>query len=146
MGSARVSERIEAPASEVWNLVRWDNESALIDSGAFARVVYEERRPIAGATRALHPADGAPVRERLTSVDAARLSYVYSVIDPGPMPLQEYVGQACVEPEGERACRLTVSCTFTPRGISDEEWVAIYHAIQQRLIAYLRERTSRPAA
>ncbi|HYC01508.1 MAG TPA: SRPBCC family protein [Candidatus Limnocylindrales bacterium] len=140
MGGARLSQRIGAPAAQVWNLVRWENEAALVESGAFVRVEYDERRAVAGATRALVCADGAAVRERLESVFADEMRYVYRVVEPGPMPLDEYVGEACVEAVDDDSCRLTVSCTFETSGVTDEEWAALYASIQARLFAFLRQK------
>jgi len=138
MGRAAWCERLDAPASAVWNLVRWDNEAALIESGAFARVEYEERRPLPGATRWLHPHEGPPIRELLETIDGAEMRYSYRLLDPGPMPLRQYVGEVAIDSEDQSHCRLSVACTFETLGISEAQWIEAYEAMQKRLFEFLR--------
>jgi hypothetical protein len=122
----------------VWEWVRWENMERYVDAGIFARVVYDQRRAIPGATRNLHFPAGPPVRERLESVDERQRRYSYSLIDPGPVPVRDYVGEVRIEPDGDDASWIHVASTCTPVGVSEEEWARTYAAMQEGLFTALR--------
>ena len=93
MVAAEVVTRFAAPAARIWDFVRWENMEQYVSAGLFARVVYDERRAIVGATRRLFFHDGPPVHERLEIVAASDYHYAYRLIDSGPLPVTDYVGQ-----------------------------------------------------
>lgn len=140
MGSAELVARIAAPADKVWQYVRWENMDLYVDAGFFRRVDYDERRALVGATRSLYLDDGPPMRERIEAIEERDFHYVYRIIDSGPMPVTDYVGQVRITPAGPDACAIKVACTFSPVGIDDAEWVRIYLDIQTRLFAFIRSR------
>ena len=138
MPRAEVTAHIGAPARAVWEYVRWENADVLERAGFFGRVEYGERRAIPGAERTLYTPNGEAVRERLESVEPSEFRYVYRLVDPGPMPLREYVGEVRVVAEGDDRCRITVSSTFTPAGITETAWRERYEELEQALFAYIR--------
>jgi hypothetical protein len=140
VGSAELVARIAAPAARVWEYVRWERMDVYVEAGFFHRVDYDERRAIVGATRSLYVDDGPPVRERIEAIDERAFHYVYRLIDSGPMPVTDYVGQVRITPAGPDACVIKVGCTFSPVGIDDVEWTQIYLDIQDRLFEFIRSR------
>lgn len=137
---ARVEAEIAAPAAAVWDIFRWDNLDAAVASGLFADIVYEERRPIPGATRIIHLTTGGTVRERLEAYDGDGLGYRYTVLNLDEFPLAEYLGGVSVTPLGEDRSRLVFACEFVPRGITADEWRSLYTAMQQEFMAFARDR------
>jgi hypothetical protein len=142
MVTAQVTADFDAPAERVWEFVRWENMERYVAAGMFARVVYDERRAIAGATRSLFLHEGPPVRERLETIEADAYHYVYRLIDCGPMPVTDYVGDVRITPTGSCGCRLTVTSTCEPVGVSEAEWVGMYTALQNQLFDHIRAGTS----
>src|SRR6185369_12403602 len=135
--TAEVVARFEAPAVRVWEYVRWENLEQYVEGGYFSGVVYDERRAVAGATRTLSFPEGPPCRERLEVIDEADHHYVYRLIDSGPMPVMDYVGDVRITPAGPDACCLKVSSTCSPVGIENAEWVKLYTELQTALFEYI---------
>jgi len=140
---AAVAVRMGAAAERVWPFLRWDNLEVMLPGGFFAAVDYEERRPVAGATRTITLGDGRKIRERLEAVSEPDMAYAYRVIDLADFPLAEYVGHVRVTPAGAAACNLRFACEFTPLGITAGEWREIYAAMQQANIDFIRAQTER---
>ncbi len=143
MVTAELTIRIAASAATVWEYVRWERMDVYVEAGFFRAVDYDERRAIVGATRSLHLAEGPPVRERIEAIDAD-FHYVYRLIDSGPMPVTDYVGEVRVTPAGPDACCIKVASRCSPVGISDAEWVRIYTDLETRLFDFIKARCERP--
>lgn len=141
---AVVTARIAAPAERVWPFLRWESLELMLPGGFFQHVAYDERRPIAGATRTITLGDGRKIRERLETIVAADLAYSYRIIDTADFPLAEYVGDVRVTPAGREACSLRFACAFTPLGISADAWRAIYTDMQNANIDFIRAQVERP--
>jgi hypothetical protein len=62
---------------------------------------------------------------------------VYRLIDTGPMPVVDYVGQVRITPAGPDACHVKVASTCSPVAISDEEWVRMYTDMQTGLLDFI---------
>lgn len=142
IASAWHAERLNAPASKVWRFLAWENLELMIPSGFLSRVEYDQRRPIVGAARSVWLADGRRIRERLESLPehAGDFAYDYRIIDTADFPLAEYRGSVRLTPAGDDACSLRFACSFTPLGISIEEWQAIYVDMQKQQIAFIRSQ------
>lgn len=140
---ASVDAQISAPAKAVWDFLRWDNLESMLPSGLFAGVDYDERRPVAGATRSVRLPDGRTIRERLERVDPVDLAFDYRVIDLADFPLAEYDGQVRVEAVTPASCKLHFACQFEPLGISADEWRSIYSDMQDAYIAFIRSSVER---
>ena len=144
MVTAELVEHIAAPAAAVWEYVRWERMDVYVEAGFFRGVDYDERRAIVGATRSLQLDDGPPVRERIEAIDARDFHYVYRLIDSGPMPVTDYVGEVRVTPAGPDACCIKVTSRCSPVGISDAEWVRMYTDLETRLFDFIKARCERP--
>jgi hypothetical protein len=143
MVTAELIARIAAPAAAVWEYVRWERTDVYVEAGFFRRVEYDERRAIVGATRSLHLMDGAAVRERIEAIDARDFHYVYRLIDSGPMPVTDYVGEVRVTPAGPDACCIKVMSRCSPVGITDAEWLRMYTDLETRLFDFIKARCER---
>lgn len=141
-GRAFHAERIDAPAAAVWRFLDWPNLELMIPSGFITRVVYDERRPVIGATRRVWFADGRSVRERLESLPDHPGDYAfdYRIVDTGDFPIADYVGSVRLTPAGDAACSLRFSARFTTLGMSVEEWTSIYVEMQKKQIAFIRNQ------
>lgn len=137
MVTAEVVARFEVSAERVWEYVRWENMEQYVDGGYFSGVVYDERRAVVGATRSLCFPEGPPVRERLEAIDERDHHYVYRLIDSGPMPVTDYVGEVRITPAGPDACCLKVTATCSPVGIDKAEWLKLYTELQTALFEYI---------
>ncbi|MBI1210323.1 MAG: hypothetical protein GC190_02575 [Alphaproteobacteria bacterium] len=135
---ATVAARLAAPAERVWPFLRWESLETMLPGGFFKRVDYDERRPVAGATRTITLGDGRTIRERLETISAADLAYSYRLIDTADFPLAEYVGHVRVTPAGAKACSIRFACEFTPLGITAAQWREIYGGMQEANISFIR--------
>ena len=140
MVAAELVRRIAAPAAVVWEYVRWERMDQYVDAGFFRAVEYDERRAVVGATRSLHLADGPPVRERIEAIAEGDFHYIYRLIDSGPLPVTDYVGQVRITPAGPDACVVKVASTCSPVGITEDEWVRMYTEMQTGLLDYVAAR------
>ncbi|GAA0520907.1 polyketide cyclase [Saccharopolyspora subtropica] len=115
MAKSYASAVIEAPAEQVWQVVRdfdglprWHPAitASEIEDGAAADTV--------GCVRHLTLADGGVVREQLVSLDDADRSYTYDIVE-SPFPVRSYRATIRVRP-------------ITDTGHSFVEWYAHYDA------------------
>ena len=75
-----------------------------------------------GSTRVLTLQDGAQVTERLDEYDAAGKSYTYTITEPGPLPVSNYVSSISVRDNGGGSSTVTWESNFdTPNGVTDED-------------------------
>jgi hypothetical protein len=131
--------RIAAPATAVWGtLGDWSNSSIGKD--------FVERAVISGAgvgaTRIFFlPArsGGGSVTERLDAIDNKRMTYTYSLVDAGPLPVSEYAGHWAVKPIGPEAAEITFHCRFIPRDIDPMKAAQIFIGNQDHVFARLDE-------
>lgn len=133
MASVKVSERIEAPAGAVWDLVR--------DFGGVQRYAKEIQACTVegegvGAVRTLSMG-ALQLRERLEAFDDARRRLQYSII-AGPLPLADYLATIQVSEDGD-ACRVDWSSTFEPKGIAEPQAQAMVEGIYRSGLAGIRK-------
>jgi hypothetical protein len=87
--SFTVDETIEGDLDAVWALVEdFDNVPNWHPQVADSKIENGSGRE-AGAIRAIHLADGTPLRETLRAISAQDRSYTYSVIE-APLPIENH--------------------------------------------------------
>jgi hypothetical protein len=139
MTHAEHVEKIEAAAEAVWPFLQWENLERMKPGGFFEAVDYEERRPVPGAKRRIRLAGGAVLEERLESVDEDAFHLVYRMLDTGPFPIADYLGEVRLSKAGPASCFIRFASTCTPHGLSEEDWRAEYRAMQTANVAYIRK-------
>lgn len=149
MGHARVVRRFEAPATAVWDLVSWRGMARLARAGLFEAIEFEQEETIAGATKRLHLASGAALRERLEWLDETGHGYGYRIIDGGDLPVTDYVGTVRVTHAGPDACTLLIRCEFAGVSVGDEDfqrqWQIMETSVLDAVAARLAEDAPTPA-
>ena len=136
MAAVSISERIAAPASEVWAAIR--DFGAISDWLPVAEASEADGEGV-GAVRTLALAGGASARERLEALDDAARSYTYTVID-STLPMTGYRATITVSEAGPQACMLDWSSTFEPVGVSDEDMTAQIEGSYRGGVESLRSR------
>jgi hypothetical protein len=129
-----VSERIEAPADRVWNLIgdfnlvrRWVpsvEHSTKMGDGI-------------GAERTLLISGGARIIERLDAHDDAQRITTYSYV-AGPLPVKAYTTTLRVNPDGDDACTVVWSSHIEPDGLPPEQLDRLYRELYRAGIANIR--------
>lgn len=124
MASAKVSERVEASAERVWGLL---GDFGGIDrfSDAIEKCTVEGEG--VGARRTLSMGAISLV-ERLEAFDGPGRRLQYSIVE-GPLPMENYLATIEVREDGTDACTVDWSGSFDPKGISDEQAVAMVEGI-----------------
>lgn len=138
MAIVTVTQRIEAPAEAVWNLISWHGVGQLAGGALFKKIVFFGDSLEVGITKQLHLAEGLPVLERLESFDAADRTYRYRVIDSGSLPVTDYAGYVRVTPCGPEACHVKIECSYTGVEVSDAEWHRLWTKMELGLIDEVR--------
>lgn len=142
MVNAEHVERIEAPASAVWEYIRWKNLEHMLSGGFFAAVTYEERRAVPGAKRRITLADGASLLERLEATDPDGIHLVYRMLDTGPFPIADHEGSVRISMAGPNASFVRFASKGSPIGLIDEEGRAQYAQMQAANVAFIRTQVS----
>lgn len=137
MAIVTVAERVDLPASQVWDHISWHGVARL-EGGLFKRIEFFGDRPDIGVTKRLHLAEGPPVTERLEAFDADDRAYRYRVIDEGPLSVTDYRGSVRVTPCGPDACHVTIECRYTPVSVTAEQWAETWTAMERGLIDEIR--------
>ncbi len=109
MTTAKVEQRIEAPAEKVWPLVSWQGIAGIAEQSV-GKMVFEGDG--IGATRVITMPNGATIVETLEENDEGR-AYKYSLADNPGMPWSNYIGQVILTPDGAEACVLVFQSDFT---------------------------------
>ena len=108
---------INASADKVWKTISDFNGIPKYCS-AFSNSTMEGSG--VGAVRTLTTQDGAQIVERLESLDEKARSLRYAIVT-SPLPLEGYVSTMKLKDLGEGQCELDWSCTFQPKGASEDE-------------------------
>jgi hypothetical protein len=98
MTKVYVSSVIDAPAADVWRVVRDFN--ALPDWTPFAvesRIEQNQRADQVGCIRNFRLRDGGVIRERLLSLSDYDLSQSYAILE-SPMPVENYISTLSLTP------------------------------------------------
>ena len=109
MTKVYVSSVIDAPAADVWRVVRDFN--ALPDWTPFAvesRIEQNQRADQVGCISNFRLRDGGVIRERLLSLSDYDLSQSYAILE-SPMPVENYISIAVADADHRRQphlCRM----------------------------------------
>lgn len=138
MPTTEVTRTLEAPAEEVWRLVRAFGDLSWVPGKAKVEV----RGTGVGQVRIIDRPYGQ-VHEHLTSLDDDARSLTYIVPRGNPVPVTGYEARMTVSDDAGRG-RLTWSCEFEPDGVSEQEAARDierrYHAVIGVIEAYLTRR------
>jgi carbon monoxide dehydrogenase subunit G len=134
MVSVKVSERVEASAEKVWELLR-DFGGVQRFSPAIEKVTV--RGSGVGAVRTLQVPGGVSLEERLEAFDDGGRRLSYSIV-AGPIPVTGYLATIEVKDEG-KACRVDWSSQFEPKGISDEQARGMIEGVYKGGIAGIKK-------
>lgn len=134
MVSVKVSERVEAPAEQVWALFR-DFGGVQKFSAGIEKV--EVTGSGIGAVRTLSLPGGLSLQERLETFDDRGRRLQYAIV-AGPIPVTGYLATIEVKDEG-KACRVDWSSHFEPKGISDDQGRAMIEGVYKGGIAGVRK-------
>jgi hypothetical protein len=116
MASVKVSERVGASASAVWDLLGDFAGVQRFSSGIESCTVEGEG---VGAVRTLKMPGGLELQERLEALDAPGRRLQYAII-AGPLPLEHYLATIEVREDGD-GCVIDWSSTFDPKGVTEEQ-------------------------
>jgi hypothetical protein len=137
---ARVVRRFDAPATAVWEYVSWNGMVKLAGSGLFEKVEFEGGGTRIGSIKTLHIGQSLPIRERLEALDESGMSYVYRIVDNGPLPITNYRGEVRVTPCGPKACVLVIAHEFIAVGIDESEWIRSWQVMENGLLDQIQAR------
>jgi carbon monoxide dehydrogenase subunit G len=101
---------IAAPADDVWDLV-----SGFQSMDKWHPLIKSSKAKEGGRTRNLGLKNGGYVRERLLKYDHKARSLTYTITE-GTVPLTDYVSTISVKPKGKKACVVTWTGSYTPKG------------------------------
>jgi carbon monoxide dehydrogenase subunit G len=120
MASVKITDRIDAPADRVWDLVG-DFGGITRFARGFKSVTCEGQG--VGALRTITLPNDAQIVERCELLDAARRTLDYSIVS-GPMPVASYLARIQLFEDGD-ATRIEWSASFEPKGVPEAQAVAM---------------------
>jgi carbon monoxide dehydrogenase subunit G len=134
MASVKVTDRIEASADRVWELVRdfggiqrW---AAGIESVSVSGEGVGAVRTITMGTLSL--------QERLEALDDRSRTLSYSIVGDHPLPFGDYLATIRLAEDGD-GCQVDWSSTFTPRAGADAQAAGMVEGIYRGGIAGLKK-------
>ena len=137
MASVKVSDRINATAERVWDLVG--------DFGGIGRFSKGFKSVTCtgsgvGAIRTITLPNDTQMQERCELLDAAHRTLDYAII-AGPMPIANYLARIQLFEDGD-GTRIEWGSTFDPNGISEAQAVAMIEGVYKGGIAGLKKALS----
>jgi len=139
MGKAQVVRRFAVPAERLWELVSWRGMEKLSDGALFGTIVFEDDSDRPGATKWIGVGAGR-IRERLEWVDPVDFAYGYRIIDTGPLPITDYVGDLRITPAGPDSCVIVIRNSFVAVETDDESWAAEWQRMETGLLEEIAQR------
>jgi hypothetical protein len=116
MAEVQIERAVQAPATNVWEVLRDFGDISWIPPAGHVDV--EGEGP--GMRRLIHGSgDGPPVSERLVSVDEDTQTIVYVIDENNPLPTSGYRGTVTISGEGDTSAIRWVA-SFEPAGDADE--------------------------
>jgi hypothetical protein len=137
MPKVEFAARVEAPADVVWNCFRGPDRNRLA-IGTYAQAIQQEGEGV-GSIKTTVLLGGGVIKERFESIDEKERHWTYRVIDNGPLPFTDYIGEVRITPCGPDACAVKFQATFTPLGTDEGDGVSIYKSNCLKGIARLKE-------
>ena len=108
---------LDASPTEVWSFIGdFDRLDSWHPAVASSETVHERGDRI----RHLTLGDGSKIVERLDAQDDEGRSYTYTILEPGPLPVQNYQSTLSVTGDAT-ATTVTWSSEFEPRDLSEAE-------------------------
>lgn len=93
-----VSSVIDAPAADVWRIVRdFNGLPSWTPFVVESRIEQNMRADQVGCIRNFRMRDGGIIRERLLSLSDYDLSYSYAILE-SPMPVEDYIASLALTP------------------------------------------------
>jgi len=119
MATAELRVPIDASADTVWGVLAGPDVEKII-VGLYAKKAEFENE---GEDTILKTTllDGSVIREQIELIDNDNRCLKYRVVDPGPLPYENYRGQLQVIPIGSGACEAFFQCRYEPVGMSEAE-------------------------
>lgn len=134
MASVKISDRIEASADKVWDLV---GDFAGVQRFSAGLTSCTTEGAGVGAVRTLELASGAKLQERCELLDAARRTLDYSILS-GPLPIASYLARIQLFEDGD-GTRIEWSSSFEPKGITEAQGIAMIEGVYKGGIAGLKK-------
>ncbi len=137
MAEVKVSDQIAASATSVWALIRDFGDLSKWAAGIESCEVSGEG---IGAVRTLGLPGGGTLKERLEAFDEEARSFSYSMVEPIPLPLKNYLATVTLSEEGPDRCGIEWSSSFEPSGASEEQTVKMIQGIYLGGIASIKKK------
>jgi carbon monoxide dehydrogenase subunit G len=135
MASVKVTDRIEASADRVWDLVRDFGGIQRFAAGIESVSVTGQG---VGSVRTLTMPGGLTLQERLEALDERSRTLSYSIVGAHPLPFDEYLATIRLAEDGD-GCQIDWSSTFTPRAGADAQAAGMVEGIYRGGIAGLKK-------
>ena len=136
----RVTARIEAPASRVWEYLSWRGAARLRDVSLIESITLADDGQGIGSVRVLHLKDGSSISEYVADIDDAARWYVYRPTSLGSLPVTDYTGRLSVEEVGPDACIVCIQSRCIPVGTSVAAWQKAYTELETSVIEFVRRQ------
>ena len=141
MATTQVTRTLDTTPDALWRCVRAFGDL----SWAPGDLKVEVRGQGVGQVRIIDLPSGK-IHEQLTSLDDDARSLTYIAPVGNPVPVTDYEARMTVSEDAGKG-RLTWSCVFEPKGVSEEEAARDlqrrYTAVIKAIEAYLTRRTTR---
>jgi hypothetical protein len=126
---------INAPASEVWKTI-----SDFNGLPKFCPVFVDSKMEGSGvgALRTITTGDGVSITERCEKMDEGSYTHVYCITE-SPLPLENYVATVQLKETGPNQCELTWSCSFDPKGTTEQELFDLIGPVYQQAFDGLKK-------
>ena len=131
MNTITVTSHIAATPDQVWNTI--GDPSAI--SAWHPAIASSD---VSGTSRLCTLADGAQIKERIESVEAAERAYTYTITE-SPLPLSDYRSTLRVSEEGSGAV-VEWTARFEANGAPVEDVVGILTGVYQAGLGALRAK------
>jgi carbon monoxide dehydrogenase subunit G len=128
MVDVTVNTRVPAAVQQVWDTI--GKFGALAD---WHPAVVSSETEDGGKKRRLTLVDGSQILEELVAQDEGSHTYTYTIVQPGPMPVQNYEATIKVEDDGQGNSKVTWSGQFEPTSNPDDARKAVENVYQTGL-------------
>ena len=137
MAEVRVTEQIAASAAKVWELIHDFGDLSKWAAGIERCEVSGQG---VGAVRTLEIPGGGSIKERLESFDDAARSFSYSMLEPIPLPLKNYLATVQISEDGPERCTIDWSGSFDPAGAPEEQTAKMIRGSYTGSIASIKKK------
>ena len=139
MSKVSLKTRLNASADAVWEVIRDFN-----GLGKFMESIARSTMDGSGvgATRTLTFVGGSIIVERLESLEDAKHTLSYAIIQ-GDLPLEGYLSTMALRDLGQGKCELAWSSTFEPKGAPEADVVKMIEGVYREGFAGLKRLFAR---